>query len=696
MHRFLSVTLTVGLCISASTGAQVYPSTATAWVLTGYWEPPTGTPEFHSIQDVQRWEARHADAVFGSLSDAELNKKTIAMGYMYAQKLDCKPDEQQGWLRKQAYQQGQDPEDGYLHYQNDTQLTLPVYSKGLDYLLNGESVLSVVNRNNVVATARYPLNVNSSEEIFFHAGYPFENIVVTSDAHPDIFITVSDEDGNIARFEKADVLWIQRENKWYGRINARWQATTPMYQGLSLNTGNKALEAGYRSWTVALRWSHNSNIQDVKIDPWLHAVKSKSAGKAATMLFPGWDPKNDPNGDGYVDDDEFLSRSNLSASARFKHQSRVIPTGNMWPGSCWYRTNLNNKTFNQHHANWFKYDWQRQGLAGAYNDDMAKLFRSDQFDVLFGGKILEVPIMAGTVKAANVYADQLADFFELVKQTTGSKWLAANISELNLWEYSGWPKALRNVVDVWLREHYLSPSIGLTRLQSYWDNYALAALGDKSLIMTTTRGGKSQQAPLNKAAWESDIYTGLALYYLFNIPETTYYHSWNQSYIYGSGNTFADPNNLANTIWYQSGVPKNWAYQPQKVLAVDIGQPTVMPSEAEAVSWHSKTGEAITNETTIEGIALEPAHWFWLYRKGWLKRDIPKDGVVARQYTQGLVLYRGAKYRNQMAFYDIEPIQVTLPGTYQRVHYDGTLGDPIKTITVKGYEGIILKKAPEA
>lgn len=40
-------------------------------------------------------------------------------------------------------------------------------------------------------------------------------------------------------------------------------------------------------------------------------------------VIPGWDPANDRNYDGYVDDEEFARRVNPLASARFRYQSRV-------------------------------------------------------------------------------------------------------------------------------------------------------------------------------------------------------------------------------------------------------------------------------------------------------------------------------------------------------------------------------------
>ena len=40
------------------------------------------------------------------------------------------------------------------------------------------------------------------------------------------------------------------------------------------------------------------------------------------FCIKGWDPANDLNGDGFVDDDEFLSLVNKNATARFRYQSR--------------------------------------------------------------------------------------------------------------------------------------------------------------------------------------------------------------------------------------------------------------------------------------------------------------------------------------------------------------------------------------
>lgn len=95
----------------------------------------------------------------------------------------------------------------------------------------------------------------------------------------------------------------------------------------------------------------------------------------------------------------------------------------------------------------------------------------------------------------------------------------------------------------------------------------------------------------------------------------------------------------------------------------------------------------------ISDIALKPANWFWLYRSGWFG-DFPREGVIARRYSEGLVVYRAVKERNQKGFLLAKPMRISLPGEYQRINYDGSLGEPMRYIELGGYEGAVLKKVP--
>ncbi|PSW02093.1 hypothetical protein [Photobacterium lipolyticum] len=676
---WLRLTGIIGIFLTTHAMAQIYPSTATGWVLPGGWEEPLATSNFDSALDVEEWEMRHADVVFGSLQNAELNQQTIAMGYMYAHKLDCKPGEQTAWLSKQAHQQEIDIEDIYLHFTEDTRLSVPSVSRAMDYLLQGQPLHLLLIRDGNFSTVRLPLSLMPSDELLLLSSYPFTQLNVTSDIAPKVARSLASEQGDIAQWQPTDSEWLKIKDQWQGDLDIKfpWVSAFPAYQQHELAPGNKALASGLKIWALKLSWPIAGKLTAVNLKSWL-------AFRNEELIIPGWDVRNDKNGDGYISDLEYRSRTSTTASARFRHQSRLIPAGKMRAGSCWYRTNFSDQTVNELHARWYYYDWQRQGLSGAYNDDMAKLLGENQFKVLSGGGIAEILQTAGTAGAESVYAGQMAQFLRQVKNSTQTDWLAANISDLNLWEYPAWPQQLREAVDVWLREHYLSPAMGLKKMQRSWDSFALAHLGDKSLIMSTTRGGRSELQPASMTAWHKDIETGLALYYFFNIPGMTYYHSWNQTFVYGSGNT-----TTAN--WYRQGVPKNWVYQPTKMLEVDIGRPVKAPKGYKAVYWQSLDNIAKSTATELSAIELRAANWFWLYRSGWLG-NFPSEGVMARQYSGGLVIYRAVKRPDEKDYFQAKSMRISLPGVYQRVNIDGTLSAPIRYIEIGGYEGAVLKK----
>ncbi|PSW19696.1 hypothetical protein C9I98_12050 [Photobacterium sanctipauli] len=668
--------------------AQVYPSTGTAWVLLGSWQDTVSSGGVITAEQLKLWESQHADVVFGSMQDREMNQKMNAMGYMYAHKFDCRPGLQEAWLSQQAYLSGLDLEEAYLHFAEDTKLLLDNPSSGLDFLLAGQAYHLLLIRDGQYSTARLPIELEPTDKIVLIASSPFDGLSLKAEKLPKISRHEINEQGTVSHWQPVDVEWHQQEGGgrgYSGQLDwsGAWHSAQPRYQGRELNSGEPGLAAGLRVWMLELAWQQASRVESLAISPWLEVTESD---KQLVLAIPGWDPINDKNSDGYVDRYEYASRANHQASARFRHQSRLIPAGYLWPGTCWYRVNFLDSDINRLHAQWYQQDWQRQGLSGAYNDDMAKLLGSNQFEVVSGGTISELPYAAGSQQAEYEYATQLAVFLQQVKSLTGTRWLASNISELNLWHYAPWPPIMRQVIDVWLREHYLTPAIGLGRLQRYWDNFALASQQDKSLIMASTKGGRSQHSPADLLAWQLDIETGLALYYLFNIPGQTYYHSWNQSYRYGSGQTDA-----AN--WAQPGIAKNIAYQPTAMLGVDIGIPEPTPQGTERVVFDDKESRADSAATTIGAIPLQPSGWYWLQRSGWFG-DFPEQGVIARRYSNGLVLYRGVRERNDVAFFKAKPLVVSLDGYYQRVSVDGSLGPKVKTITLAGYQGVILKRTP--
>lgn len=496
--------------------AQVYPSTGTAWVLPGSWQDSVIDGKPASAKQLKLWENQHADIVFGSMQDRAMNQSMNAMGYMYAHKFDCRPGKQEAWFSQQAFRSGVDIEDAYLHFAEDTQLLVDKPSSGLDHLLDGQPYHLLLVRDNQYSTARLPIELQADDQLILISSYPFDSFELNTSAIPEISRHAVDGAGAVGHWQPLAVSWHDKTgtDSQLGQfsLDQPWPSVFPRFEGRELNSGEPGLASGLRVWMLELSWAQASQVESLVIAPWLEMTRSE---EQLALAIPGWDPANDKNNDGYINESEFASRANSKASARFRHQARLIPAGYLWPGTCWYRVNFLDGAINKLHAQWYQQDWQQQGLAGAYNDDMAKLLGSNQFKVLSGGKIDELPYVAGSEQAEYEYALQLAGFLQQVKSLTGTQWLAANISELNLWHYAPWPPELREVIDVWLREHYLTPAIGLNRLQRYWDNFALASQQDKSLIMPRPKGGEASchhralqlGRRISKQAWHCIIYS---------------------------------------------------------------------------------------------------------------------------------------------------------------------------------------------
>ncbi len=656
---------------------QIYPSTEVAWVIPGYWQAPTIPMAQKTAADVFNWEVNHADAIFGTYKDVEINKSITAIGYMYAQKFDCRPKDKEAFLMKELEHSSKfQMEDAYLHFREDTKLHAKKFSRGLDYLTHGQIYHLILSRNGNYQTARLPLKIKPKDELFILSSYPFDHINVHSQSQPMFYAPVANKKNEIAQWTLVTPTWEKTQAKFNERIGR--SPMKPITQGRGLNTGIPALANGLRIWPLKLTWEKNDELTQISLKPYIKITKN-----TATIL--GWHPENDKNKDGYINNIEFKNRKYPEASARFIEQARIVPIGHHWPGGCWYRTNLTQSDFYPSYAKWYHQSWEKLGLSGAYNDDMAKLLGDNQFTVISGGRVLEKnKIVVGKKQAAIAYGKDMARFFLYLKKRYPQYQLAANISEYNPWKISEWPPELINNLNIWLREHYLRPSIGLTRLQKSWDNFALAKQGDKSLLMHTTKHGRSFYQPTSKKAWETDIETGLALYYLFNIPNHTWFNSWNQTWRYGSDNT-------TTQIWYQDGVPKNLAYHPESILKHDIGIPTKPPQNTQFVKWIDSPYKKATTTTKLGEKPLYPANWFWLY-KSHAKRDTPSDGVIARQYTKGLVLYRAYYEINYQPYFATPEKSFKLDGQYQRIHFDGSLSQPSDKVTLKGYHGVILKK----
>ncbi|VAW89835.1 hypothetical protein MNBD_GAMMA17-194, partial [hydrothermal vent metagenome] len=385
---------------------------------------------------------------------------------------------------------------------------------------------------------------------------------------------------------------------------------------------------------------------------------------------------------------------------------------NMWSrASNFQRPDFFNPSYRAAIANVVNQGWLKNSWAGAYNDDVFKL---DGINVVGGGKTIEYGYLVNDPVFKEIYQDAFLDAVQEIKSESGSPWVAANTSADNIFDRRKNRMKYIDVFDSFLREDYIRPGLGLDGyfgIAKMWDTFALAQSNKKTAVIV--HAGWRDPIPMvnTKDAWESRISTGLAMYYLINVPGKTSYTSWNSSYNYGSGNT-------VEANFYKAGVPKNIAYQPSFMLAVDIGKPAQNIQEwpeqtIQPLIYTAKTtgddytviGDSTQSVLTHPGIAtfdqmgtvpVIPSNIYYAWQAedkiviGGV--DFPKKMIIARDYTNGLVLYQTDFFGANPGFMSITN-ELTLPGYYHRVNYDGTLETATNKVSLTGYEGVVLVKS---
>ncbi len=238
-------------------------------------------------------------------------------------------------------------------------------------------------------------------------------------------------------------------------------------------------------------------------------------------------------------------------------------------------------------------------------------------------------------------------------------------------------------------------------MAKFWDNAALAKAGQKVIYQATTRYGRVQYFGNTEDSWKQDQYSALAAFYLNHHSGYSYFNQWNSGYLYGSNNTTVD------NFW-KAGVPKNIAYQPSALLAVDLGEPVnqipegftaiplMMSTSTPSAADYTVVGDSSMNEVVHadlpDGLAhVLPTYTYFAFRsEESVVSDGPIEMVLAREFSKGRVLYRTDFFGKSADYFTAPKITITLDKPMRPVDKDGNVGDYVSDIHIGGYEGLFL------
>ncbi|PKH07628.1 hypothetical protein [Moritella sp. Urea-trap-13] len=719
MNRCKQVILIICfIAIVPTTNSQVFPSAGTAWVLTGQHQSSTAPDwqqQFSTPETVSRWEENHADISIGGHYQ-HATKKVARIDYMYNQKLEWKMGVKEQYLRHQLSQSQQDYESLFLHFQNDTEMPLPKNTNGhLTPLYGVPEVVAIKNSDSHAAPIKLltmplqqPVTLVNQQTLYLLSSEKLDGLTLQF-KHSDENQQLAASSVNIAYATKA----IDRSSSNPKNEDTDWQPLTKSALSnttkvswlppkswprvaftLVLNQQTSVAHARFFVLKITINTpSTGLQLAGINLPSWYNITQH---GDKQQVTISGWDPVNDINKDNYIDDREYAMRKNNQASARFPYQARLVPLGRMWsPQSSFCYTNLFTVANRKLLAEYLDQHWQAQGFVGAYNDDLYRIPGKVQFPSSNEGKVLELQLPIKQVSPH--YWQQLSAFTQKLQQAGTERWIGANISNLNLFTE---PDLLpvKNGFNFFVREDYIHPSMGLAHrdgLLQRWEHFVLVAQGKRNILMANTRkGGKVSWQGHTAANWEHDKSTNLAIFYLLNNPSLDFYQQWNNSFYYSSANTESDN-------FYQAGIPKNVAYQPTSMLRHDIGKPIAAPANYPAVSYVDADNNIIAtsrdNQLSVNDqlLSITPSHWFYLHQQTtstfpWQQVQPPKTAVIARLYQQGLILYYTDLHGKNKIFGQQATTTVALPGQYRRLNADGSLGKLTDTITLTGYQGVIL------
>ncbi len=755
---------------------QAYPSTSTFWVCGGSGIVPTDSATLAagltSYAAVINWEAYHCDwAAFGGLPYHADRSNLPVLSYMYTGAIGLRGfvDWEEIPFREYTIGLGHNWESFFLHYDQDTWLDFHGQLNMPNALYEDSAVWA-----GVPAGVGYTTSLSDTKGVVLQDSgrWTYNNDIFQGGASGGFFYIVNPEQfgefkTTLARNGVGGHMTIQ----YSSAVDANYKVTSWKTLTITTDGTSNFTHGGRVSWTPPSDWVWGKNPTPkmtadssnyghwLRISglgystrPLLSSLSTRTwmildATHGGQLKNPGWDARNDRNGDGYVEDNEYPLLYS-SATARFQYEARV---GMNTPGfgikwmPC--MTNTANPQYQTDVANYYQLFWSQTGWNGGYNDNFFLNLNKWFFPVATGGTLINQGAINGRVQDAStnlLFSDNFTDLLKKVKKTTGTAWMGANTYFINPYDYYDYAVpypalgkyALKDtafsylllegtIYDSWSMIDAASFLGRYTGMGCIWQVPALAKAGVKTGIMARIGDLILKDPPFvlsDSVMWNREEETLLAQYYLYNLPGYTSFQD-----ILGSNTVF--PLLTTNNTYYKPGVPASYAYQPHKLLAVNIGTPisTTIPSGYKPMPYLARVSGSNNYNNTIIGNTLSSA----LHDTAYSFTDIPvlptgtyyldtmitanyttpgnyhdshgnpfpAEVVLARQYTSGMVVFRtpfGAPTDYHGYTSDANVDTIKLPGypqlNYQIVGFNGNLSVPVNKVIIHGFEGLVLKK----
>ena len=466
-------------------------------------------------------------------------------------------------------------------------------------------------------------------------------------------------------------------------------------------------------WALVLAsWSASATtIRGLQLPAWGVIVRN-----APEMVYinRGWDDNNDTNRDEYIDDTEWQNRMNPQATARWKYQARVGDPFNVsgmdtdFPGV--YLVRVWDPVVRALMVEAAVECWSTDnGFSGLVLRDTVRAAGGSGCGVTSGGT-LDDGFSSDPVTSSRFQSGLLEYGHQLIREIRAARpvgsWLMQWREPPDRPYLSGYPTVLRTQLDGDYQRSFVPEYAGLygtVGLCRDWDYQARAAAGGYTVFHVTHRYPFVAVQGHTQSSWNRALVTSVVQFLLRYIPlrvSAEYYPHG----IVATGELVT----TAGQDFWRSGVPYHMAYTPRTFLEAvqSLGNPTAAPSGYEylplvkqsASGWSSQDiiGNTSSTQVTVNGgqVTLVPTHVFLLYPSS--MNQVDDDIVIARRFSNGLVVLRTNPYTtdmNQDPSYREGNMVVQLPGSYRVVGIDGSLGSVVSSVTLKGWQGLVLRSA---